>query len=457
MFTEFLHPEDAPTDAKLFKELSIGCLDYYETEERIICRRGDLIWAHLNVSLVRSPEGEPQFVIRTLEDIAEHKRLEARFFQSQKMETVGRLAAGIAHDFNNHLTVIKGNSHLSLSYLKEGDSLKKNIQEILDAAERAENLTRQLLAFSRRQVTEMKVIDLNLSLRNLKKILHRIIGEDIELIMLLADDLGRIKTDPGQIENLVLNLAVNAREAMPGGGKLSLETANVELDELYAKSHISVIPGPYVRLSVGDTGCGMTPEVMEKIFEPFFTTKEKEHGTGLGLSTVYGIVKQSGGNIWVYSEPGYGTTFKIYLPRVREDADILASQENMSELPRGNETVLLVEDETSVRSLAAHVLREQGYNVLEAANGNEALQRMREYREKVQLLVTDVVMPQMGGEKLFEHLSAELRDLKALFISGYSDMIIRHHVLSRSDMPFLEKPFSPKALALKVRKVLDVN
>jgi CheY-like chemotaxis protein len=301
----------------------------------------------------------------------------------------------------------------------------------------------------------MKVIDLNAILRNLEKMLRRVIGEDVELIMLLEDNLGGIKSDPAQIENMIFNLAINARDAMPKGGKLTLETVNLELDENYAQSHISVIPGSYVRLSISDTGCGMSHEILGKIFDPFFTTKSKGQGTGLGLSTVYGIVKQSGGNIWVYSEPGYGTTFRIYLPRVREKPDVLPLSPDTRALPQGNETLLLVEDDASVRGLAAQVLREQGYIVWEAANGEEAIRKTRGCREKIHLLLSDVVMPQMGGESVFGRLKAEIPDLKVLFISGYSDIIIRHHGLSKCHTPFLEKPFSPKALAMKVREVLD--
>jgi PAS domain S-box-containing protein len=298
--------------------------------------------------------------------------LQDQLRQSQKMEAIGSLAGGIAHDFNNLLTVIKGYSQLSLMELKEGDPLKPNIEEVQKAAERAAGLTRQLLAFSRRQVMEMRVLDPNTLLRDLDKMLRRIIGEDIELVTLLADDLGTVKADAGQIEQVVMNLAVNARDAMQKGGKLTIETANVELDENYARNHIAVKPGPYVMLSVSDTGVGMTPEVRDRVFEPFFTTKEKGKGTGLGLSTVYGIVKQSGGNIWVYSEPGKGTAFKIYLPRVDEPLEEVGEKGVKEGLPRGSETVLVVEDEEEVRKLAVQILRRQGYTVLEASQGNEA-------------------------------------------------------------------------------------
>jgi signal transduction histidine kinase/ActR/RegA family two-component response regulator len=382
--------------------------------------------------------------------------LQEQLRQSQKMEAIGQLAGGIAHDFNNLLTVIKGYSQLSLMELQEGDALKGNIEEIQKAAERAANLTRQLLAFSRRQMMEMKVLDLNTLMRDLDKMLHRVLGEDIGLATLLAADLGRVKADAGQMEQAILNLAVNAKDAMLDGGKLTIETANVELDGVYARAHIAVTPGRYVMLSVSDTGCGMSPEVKERIFEPFFTTKEKGKGTGLGLSTVYGIVKQSGGYVWVYSEPGQGTTFKIYLPRVEEEADALHRRVDVGDLQRGKETVLLVEDEAPVRGLAVRVLRNQGYRVLEAANGQEALSVAGEHAgEKIHLLLTDVVMPQMGGKELTDRLKALRPEIKVVFTSGYTDNAIVRHGVLEPGTDFLQKPFSPAALAQKVREVLD--
>jgi signal transduction histidine kinase len=303
----------------------------------------------------------------------EMAELQEQLHQSQKMEAIGRLAGGIAHDFNNLLTIIKGYSQLSLIDLKEGNPLRGNIVEIQKASERAADLTRQLLAFSRRQVIEMKILDLNLLLMNLDKMLRRIIGEDIELVTTLVHDLGRVKADPGQIENVIINLASNARDAMPSGGKLTIETTNVELDETYARSHAGVKPGRYIMISVSDTGVGMTSEVKERIFEPFFTTKEKSKGTGLGVSTVYGIVKQSGGNIWVYSELGSGTTFKIYLPLVDEPLEEKGKGIVEKTLPLGNETLLVVEDEEEVRNLTVQILKKYGYKVLEASHGRDAL------------------------------------------------------------------------------------
>ena len=456
VFNEFTHPEDAAIDVDLDQELIAGKRDHYQIEKRFIRKDGGVVWCQLNVSLVRGGEEERPFTICMVEDITERKRLETQFFQSQKMETIGRLAGGIAHDFNNLLTVIKGYTQLSLSQIQEGDPCRENIEEIKGAAERAAELTNQLLTFSRRQILDMKVLDLNTIVRGLEKMMGRIIGEDIEMFTVLDDRLGRVKTDPGQIEQVILNLVVNARDAMPAGGKLAIETANMVLDETYARTHIGVTPGSYEMLSVSDTGCGMSPEIKELIFEPFFTTKEEGKGTGLGLSTIYGIVRQSGGNIWVYSEPGRGTTFKIYLPRVEEETGALPVQDDTDHLPNGNETVLLVEDDSSLRALAARVLRYQGYKVLEATNGHEAIGVARENtQERIHLLLTDVVMPYMGGRELVKRMKTLHSEIRVLFISGYTDHAITYHAGLKPGTPFLQKPFSPTALAKKVREVLD--
>jgi CheY-like chemotaxis protein/two-component sensor histidine kinase len=381
-------------------------------------------------------------------------QLQEQLRQSQKMEAIGRLAGGIAHDFNNLLTIIKGYSQLTLLDLKESDPQWGNLQEIQNAAQRATDLTRQLLAFSRRQILEPKVLDINDLIKNLDKMLRRIIGEDIELVTLFADDLGRIKIDPGRFEQMILNLVVNAREAMASGGKLTIEAANAELDEEYSHAHLSVSPGRYVLLSISDTGVGMSKEVKDKIFEPFFTTKEK--GTGLGLATVYGIVRQSGGNIWVYSEPGHGTTFKIYLPRIGEELDVLKICEDADPLPRGSELVLLVEDEQPVRGLASRILQQQGYTLLEASDGKEALRVVQEHAEKkIDLLLTDVVMPQMGGRELADQLKLLRPDIKVLYTSGYTDNAIVHHGVLDPGIHILQKPFSPQSLSCKVREILD--
>jgi len=425
-----------------------------------IRKDGEIIY--IEVSATKTTYHGETVSLAYLRDITERKKaeqeiaaLQEQFRQSQKMEAIGQLAGGIAHDFNNILTIIKGYSQLSLSELKKKDPLRENIEEIQKASERAANLTHQLLAFSRRQIMDVKVLDVNTILRDLDKMLHRIIGEDIELIRLLAEDLGRVKTNPGQIEQVIMNLAVNARDAMPKGGKLTIETANVELDGKYALKHIAVKPGHYVMLSMSDTGMGMKPEVKERIFEPFFTTKEKGKGTGLGLSTVYGIVKQIGGNIWVYSEPGHGTTFKIYLPRVDEPPEAWKENEVKEEIPGGRETVLIVEDDESVRKMALLVLEKKGYTVLEAKDGNEALLLCKARKEPIHLILTDVVMPGISGRQLVDQLKEVHQDIKSLYMSGYTDNAIVHHGVLRKGMNFIQKPFTIDELMNKVRKVLD--
>ncbi len=456
VLNELAHPEDATQDPDLHKKLITGEKDHYQIEKRYIRKDGEIVWGRLNVSLAHGLGGVPQNTIHMVEDITEWKQLEMQFLQSQKLETVGQLAGGIAHDLNNLFTILSGYSQLSLLEINEDHPLRGNLEEIRRTTERAAQLTHQLLAISRRQVLDMKVVNLNQLLKGLERMLGRIIGEDIELITRLAEDLGRVKTDPGQIEQAILNLVVNARDAMPNGGMLIIETENVELDKSYARSHFNVTPGRYVRMSVTDTGCGMSPEVKEKIFDPFFTTKGKGKGTGLGLSAVYGIVKQSGGYIWVYSEQNQGTAFKTYLPRVDEEADDLSSRSDSGHLPKGTETILLVEDDPSVRGLAALVLRQQGYTVLEAANGDEAMGLVREpIHKKIHLVLTDLVMPQMGGKELAQQFKAHQSDARVLFISGYTDGAIMHQASIEPGTPFLQKPFSPLDLAKKVREVLD--
>jgi PAS domain S-box-containing protein len=400
--------------------------------------------------------------VMACEDMTELKRaeeekasLQDQLRQSQKVEAIGRLAGGIAHDFNNLLTIIKGYSQLSRFELKEGDTLRQNIDEIQNAAERAASLTRQLLAFSRRQVMEMRVVDLNTLLRDLEKMLRRVIGEDIEMVIQLAVDLGSVRADVGQIEQVIMNLAVNAKDAMPSGGKLTIETADVELDESYARSHVDVNPGHYVMFSVSDTGTGMIPEVRERIFEPFFTTKEKGKGTGLGLSTAYGIVKQSKGHIWVYSVQGKGTTFKIYLPRVNEPLEEMRKEISKEELPHGNETILIVEDEGEVRKLISKMLERQGYAILETSNGDEALLACERRKGPIHLMLVDVIMPGMSGSELAKALNPLYPEIKILYMSGYTDeAIVRHGVLEKG-VNYIQKPFTLEGLARKVREVLD--
>ena len=379
--------------------------------------------------------------------------LQEQLRQSQKMEAVGRLAGGIAHDFNNFLTVMRGRSQLALMGLKEGDPLRESFEAIDNATTKSANLVRQLLAFSRRQVMEMIVLDLNTLIKDLEKMLRRLIGEDIALLTVLADDLGKTKADPGQIQQVLMNLAVNARDAMPQGGKLTIETANVELDEAYAHNHVAVKPGPYVMLSVSDTGVGMTPEVRKQVFEPFFTTKERGKGTGLGLATVYGIVKQSGGNIWVYSEPGQGATFKIYLPRVEE----ALTEEEEKEAPglfRGVGVILVVEDAEEVRKVVLEVLRNHGYSVLEAADEKDALLICQQYKDTIHLMVSDVVLPGMNGPALAKQLVVLHPEMKLLYMSGYTENAIVHHGVLDKGVNYIQKPFTMEGLARKVWEIL---
>jgi PAS domain S-box-containing protein len=454
---------DGETSRRQVLALLAGRLPSARDRERLFRRKdGTTFPVLMEDRLLQNKEGKIVGIRAALQDITERKEAEEKMVslqeqlrQSQKMEAVGRLAGGIAHDFNNLLTVIQGHCEISLLQFQGNNPLREDIVEIKKAADRAGNLTRQLLAFSRRQIMEMKVIDLNALLRELEKMLRRVMGEDVELVTVLDEHLGKIKMDPGQMEQVVLNLAINARDAMPSGGKFILETTNVSLDEEYARSHIGVEAGPHVMLSATDTGSGMSLQVKERLFEPFFTTKEKGKGTGLGLSTVYGIIKQSSGNIWVYSEAGRGSTFKIYLPRVDEEADTLSRRDDTVSMLYGNETVLLVEDEPSVRGLAARVLRKQGYNVLEAVNGGEALQLAETYSGRIDLLLTDVVMPQIGGKELYDQLKPLRADLKVLFTSGYTETAIVQQGNLPPGVAFLQKPFSPIFLTHKVRELLD--
>ena len=416
---------------------------------------GKVITVRLSGRAVLRQDGSVDSFEMIAEDVTERRALEEQLRQSQKMEAVGRLAGGIAHDFNNLLTVIKGYSDLLLEEFKPADPLRAEVDEIRKAADRAASLTRQLLAFSRQQVLAPKVLDLNTVVSNMDRLLHRLLGADIDLQTTLARDLGRVKADPGQIEQVIMNLAVNARDAMPNGGKLTVETANVVLDERYAFEHIGAQAGSYVMIAVSDNGTGMSESVRQRIFEPFFTTKEVGKGTGLGLSTVYGIVKQSGGYVWVYSEVGMGTTFKVYLPRVDAPADIAALRAALPSSHAGTETILLVEDEDGVRALVRQVLSRYGYTVLEARHGGEALLHCERHTAAIHLLLSDVVLEQMSGPDLAKRLLEMRPELKVLFISGYTDDAIIHQGVLSADTAFLQKPFTTEALAKKIREILD--
>jgi PAS domain S-box-containing protein len=387
------------------------------------------------------------------------RRSEEQLRQAQKMEAIGQLAGGVAHEFNNLLTIISGYGDLLLNgLLAPQDPARDLVGEILKAAERATSLTRQLLAFSRRQVLAPQVLDLNNVLCDMEKMIHRLIGEDIRLTTILAPDLGSVKADPGQIEQVLLNLCVNARDAMLQGGQLAIESANITLDANYARTHPEVQPGPYVMLAVTDTGCGMDATTLARIFEPFFTTKGVGKGTGLGLATVYGIVKQSGGSIFVYSELGRGTSFKIFLPRVADApaASTTSSRAAAPVAPSGRqETLLVVEDDPAVRALTRTVLKSSAYDVFEASDPEDALRWVEEHNQPIHLLVTDVVMPGMSGRVLAERLTALRPSLKVLYVSGYTDDAVVRHGLLEAEVAFLQKPFSPDALTRKVREVLD--
>jgi two-component system, cell cycle sensor histidine kinase and response regulator CckA len=449
-FEVYVNPsERADRVARLRRERT-----FTNVEVRLRRKDGNMVCALQNVTLMEDGDGN-EFIEGTIIDITERKRLEEQFRQSQKMEAVGQLAGGVAHDFNNLLTVIKGYSRLVLDDPRPEENVRANVEQIDAAADRAVSLTRQLLAFSRKQVMQPKVIDLNALMLNLDHMLRRLIGDDIVVETATATDLGSVNADPGQIEQVIMNLVVNARDAMPNGGKLTLETANVDLDADYARDHDGVRPGRYVMLAVSDTGVGIDPEIRARIFEPFFTTKEKGRGTGLGLSTAYGIVKQSGGHIWAYSEPGQGTTFKIYLVRVDRPVEVIPQMIRPATLVRGSETIFLVEDDQQVRELTHSVLTGIGYSVLTAGNGPEVAKTCEEYPNEVHLLLTDVVMPGISGREVAKRVSARWPNAKVLYMSGYTQNSIVHHGVLDEGTFFLPKPFTPFALTTKVRAVLD--
>jgi PAS domain S-box-containing protein len=460
-FREITHPDDLARDEGLVAQLRSGELSNLAVEKRYLRKDGGVVWANLMLSLHRSPSGDPLHFVAVVEDITGQKRaederryLERQLLQAQKMESVGRLAGGVAHDFNNHLTVIDGYCAMLLDEMGPGDPLREPVGEILLAGNRAAALTQQLLAFSRKQVAEPRVINLNDVVAEAGKMLSRLIGDDIEITAHLDAGLGSVVADPSQMSQVLVNLAINARDAMPDGGRIVMETSNTDLDEGYAAQHAGVKAGPYVFLSIADTGAGMIPEVVQHIFEPFFTTKDIGVGTGLGLSTVYGIVKQAGGWIWVYSEPGKGSTFKVYLPRAGGAPEPLPKPVSAAETPRGTETVLVVEDQPEVRKLTLAMLESQGYRLLEAANGSEALSVSERYPEPIHLLITDVVMPGMTGRELARLLVALRPSLKTLYTSGYTANAIAHEGVLDAGVAYLPKPFSRAQLAAKVRDVL---
>jgi two-component system cell cycle sensor histidine kinase/response regulator CckA len=424
-------------------------------ESGFLTKDGGCVEVSASISLLRDATGRVAGTLGVLKDIGERRRLEEQLRQSQKMEAVGRLAGGIAHDFNNLLTVIAGRAQLILSRRPE-EPIHRDATLVRTTADRAAVLTQQLLTFSRKQVLQPQVLNLNAVVTAMEPMLGRLIGEDIDLAVIPAESLGRVKADPGQIEQVIVNLVVNSRDAMPQGGRLTVETADVELDAAYASRHFSVPPGPYVMLAVSDTGEGMDEQTRSRVFEPFFTTKGPGKGTGLGLATVYGIVKQSGGDIQLYSEPGRGTAFKIYLPRVAQvSAEVDDTTSPSAAVARGDETVLLVEDEPEVRDLAREILEVSGYTVLQACDPLEAVVMAERHPGPIHLLLTDVIMPRQSGRALVERLRPLRPEMQVLYMSGYTnEAIVRHGVLD-PDTLFIQKPFTPDALGHRVRAALD--
>ena len=467
---ELFHPDctDPACYLEIFwplawEELNCGRPTECEVRDRALERHLHIQVRPLSPKKYRKGEETVGYAVVLVSDVTEHKQtekeimaLEEQARQSHKMEAIDRLAGRIAHDFKNLLTPIGGYTELLLLNLSPDDPMRNGLQEIQKATERAKTLLRQLAAFSRHQPFNPQVVNLNNILLSMDKTLRHLIGEHIELVMMPAPDLGSVKVDPGQLEQVIVNLVANAHDAMSNGGKLILETSNITLTQDCVYQHTGLVPGNYVMVAVSDTGAGMTEEVKAHLFEPFFTTKEMTSGTGLGLSTAYGIVKQNNGYILLYSELGHGTTFKIYFPRTNGEADVLSQRYVAGSLPRGNETVLLVEDEPLVRGLALRVLREHGYKVLQASNGMEAMRVAQMHAgEEIHLLLTDVVMPMMNGKELADQLKPLRPDIKVLFTSGYTDIAMVYHEILEKGMNYIEKPFSVDTLARKVREVLD--
>jgi two-component system cell cycle sensor histidine kinase/response regulator CckA len=454
-FFQLIHPDDRRA-VEVSVERAIAAERDYAVEFRAIWPDRSAHWVHGRAQASYDADGKPLRLLGINMDIDERKSLEDQLRQAQKLEAIGQLAGGVAHDFNNVLTVILGFSELLLDRLSPDDPARADLLEIKKAGARAAGLTRQLLAFSRKQILQPKVLDVNALIAGMQPMLRQLIVEHVDLTISLTPRAAMIKMDPTQLEQILVNLAVNAADAMPRGGKLTIETTNVTLDEHYQQRHLPVTPGDYVMLAVGDTGVGMDEATSRRIFEPFFTTKDIGKGTGLGLATVYGIVKQSGGDIRVDSEPGKGTTFTIHLPQVSAGApDLMKRSSSPDDAARGSETVLLVEDDEGVRLLARVTLEHSGYRVLQAGNPREAAQLASEFAGPIHLLLSDIIMPESEGPLLFDRLITVRPALRVLYMSGYANEAILRHVLLVEGTPFLQKPFTPQALTRRVRDVLD--
>lgn len=455
-FYSLLHPKDTESIRTAMERHLKGGIPY-SIEHRLKTKSGEYRWFLARGQAIWDKKGNATRMSGSLQDITERRRLEAQLFQSQKMEAIGRLAGGVAHDFNNLLTLITGYAKFALDELKEDTPVYDNVKEILEAGQLATSLTRHLLAFSRKQVIQPKILNLNDILKGTEKILRRLIGEDINLTSIFASELWNIYMDPGQMEQVLMNLAVNARDAMPSGGKLTVETNNIFLGENYFLNHgVENKLGQYVMLTVTDNGVGMDEETCFHIFEPFYTTKNRDKGTGLGLSTVYGIVKQNKGFVWVYSEPGKGTSFKVYLPASEEDVRHIDKQEKIpKDMLNGNETILLVEDDEKLLRLAQKNLKSYEYNVLSTSNSDEAMKISDEYEGTIHFLLTDVIMPGMSGKELAIKIETQRPEIKILYMSGYAENVISHHGILDKNINFIQKPFSPGDLVRKIRKVLD--
>jgi two-component system cell cycle sensor histidine kinase/response regulator CckA len=456
-FQDITCPGDLEADRAHVRGVLAGEIQSYSMEKRYVRKDGSLVWINLTDALVRHSSGDPKYFISVVQDITERKHLEEQFLQAQKMQAIGRLAGGVAHDFNNLLTVITGYCEMLLNRLGDHDPIREQINEINTAGRRAATLTAQLLAFSRRQLVQPEVIHVNAVVADIEQLLHRLIGEDVRLITTFETGLWLVKVDRGQIGQVIMNLAINSRDAMPEGGTLTLHAANVSLDDEYARSHVGVQSGPYVMLSVSDTGCGMDAQTKARMFEPFFTTKEQGKGTGLGLSTVYGIVKQHNGHISVDSSQGKGSTVKIYLPRVAGAVQACAEPPAEVKRTRCAETVLLVEDDDQLRHLTSQILRGQGYTVLEADSGAEALLISERHLGPIQLMLSDIVMPEMNGYVLAELLRSSRLDTAVQFMSGYQGDVIWHQEPTPPDASIMTKPFTRERLLDKIREVLDTR